>query len=263
MMSNGVSVEEEWRKMLQEGISPSDKRRQGLYARLPANPRCRMCKVPFEGFGGQIMRLFGKHPSNFNPHLCNECESFARTHIGGAEIRLSMLFADIRGSTSLAEHLPPAKFRALIDRFYAVATDVLARSEALIDKLAGDQVSGYFIPGFVGPEYPRVAVQAAQELLRATGYSAPGGAWIPVGIGVHTGNAFVGSVGSQNGVVDVTALGDAVNIAARLASNAGAGEILISYETYSEAGLDLGILKQKQLELKGRTQPVSVYVFEA
>ena len=119
---------------------------------------------------------------------------------------ITTLFADIRGSTGLAEHMRPAAFRALIDRFYAVATDVLARSEALIDKLAGDQVSGYFIPGFVGPEYPRVAVQAAQELLGVTGHSDPGGPWIPVGIGVHTGDAFVGSVGSPNGTVDVTGI---------------------------------------------------------
>jgi len=261
-MSNEVSIEEQWRRLLVEGLNPSGRRLHSIYARLPANPRCRMCMAPFEGPGGQIVRLFGKRRSNLNPHYCNECEQFARTHIGGAEIRISMLFADIRGSTSLAEHMQPAKFRALIDRFYATATDVLARSEAMIDKLAGDQVSGYFTAGFAGPNFPRVAVQTAQELLRETGHNSPDGPWIPVGIGVHTGIAFVGSVGAQNGLVDITALGDAVNIAARLASHAGPGEILLSRETYSEAGLDLGELEQKQLDLKGRTQPVSVYVLQ-
>jgi adenylate cyclase len=261
-MSGKMSVEEEWLIMLQEGINPSGKHLHSLYARLPSNPRCRMCKVPFEGLGGQLVRLFGKRPSNINPHYCNECEYFARTHIGGAEIKLSMLFADIRGSTGLAEYMQPAKFRALIDRFYATATDVLARSEALIDKLAGDQVSGYFTPGFVGPEYPRVAVKTAQKLLQATGHNNPEGPWIPVGIGVHTGLAFLGSVGTQDGVIDVTALGDSVNVAARLASNAGPGEILVSQETYVDAELDLGEPRQRQLDLKGRTQAVTVYVLQ-
>ena len=206
------------------------------------------------------MRTFGKIPSNMNPRWCNECEAFARTHLGGIETRFSMLFADIRGSTSLAEHMKSTEFRALIDRFFASATNVLARSDAMIDKLAGDQVSGYFFPGVIGPGYPRVAVQSAQELLRLTGHGSPRGPWIPVGVGVHTGYAFYGSVGAPGGVVDVTALGDAVNIAARLASNAGPGEILVSQETCSDAGLDLGDLERRELNLKGRIEPVSVYV---
>jgi adenylate cyclase len=171
-----------------------------------------------------------------------------------------MLFADIRGSTSVAEYMAPAEFSKLIDRFYAAATEVLSNTDAIIDKLAGDQVSGYYVPGLAGPHHSRVAVQAAQELLRSTGHEDPGGPWIPVGVGVHTGNAFIGSVGSRGGIVDVTALGDAVNVAARLASNAKPGEILVSQDTYREAELDLDNLETKELALKGRTQPVSVLV---
>ena len=76
---------------------------------------------------------------------------------------------------------------------------------------------------------------------------------------MHTGEAFFGAVGAQGGIVDVTALGDAVNIAARLASQAGEGEILMSQETHLEAGLSLGDLARRELELKGRKQPVSVF----
>ncbi len=130
----------------------------------------------------------------------------------------------------------------------------------MIDKLAGDQVSGYFVKGMTGPGFSRVAVQAAKNLLRATGYGSPDGPWIPVGVGVHTGEAFMGAVGSANGVADLTALGDAVNIAARLASNAGPGEILVSQDAYAEADLALDGLDRRSLELKGRTQPVSVVV---
>src|SRR3990172_9498939 len=105
-----------------------------------------------------------------------------------------------------------------------------------------------------------MAVQAAQELRRAAGHGDRDGPWIPVGIGVHTGEAFIGAVGTQGGITDVTALGDAVNITARLASNARPGEILISQETYSEAGFDLADLEQRELALKGRSKSVPVYV---
>jgi adenylate cyclase len=171
-----------------------------------------------------------------------------------------MLFADIRESTGLAERMNPAEFVKLIDRFFATSTDILSQTDAIIDKLAGDQVSGYYVPGLAGPKHARVAVQAAQALLRATGHGDRDGPWIPVGIGVHTGEAFIGAVGTQGGITDVTALGDAVNIAARLASNARPGEILISQETYSEAGFDLGDLEQRELTLKGRSKSVPVYV---
>ena len=206
------------------------------------------------------MRLLGTRPSNINPRMCGECEVFIKSHPGGAEIRMSMLFADIRGSTSLAETMKPVQFRALIDRFYGAATDVLIKGNALIDKLAGDQVSGYFVKGMAGPEFSRVAIGSAQELLRAAGYGSPDGPWIPVGVGVHTGEAFMGAVGSVGGVSDFTALGDSVNIAARLGSNAGPGEILVSEDAYLETGLSLEGLERRSLELKGHTQLVPVVV---
>lgn len=260
-MRSEISVEERWRLLVEEGkTSPGRKRLANLYALLPADSRCRICKVPFTGASGKLMQALGKSPSYINPHLCSACDTFARLNPGGVEIKLSMIFADIRGSTNLAESMKPADFRHLIDRFYGTATDVLCQFDAIIDKLAGDQVSGYFVPGFVGPNHARAAVQAAQEILRVTGHGDPQGPWIPVGVGTHTGEAFIGAVGTRGGLVDVTALGDSVNIAARLASSAGPGEILLSQETYLEAGLDLGDLEQRQLELKGRSQQVSVHV---
>jgi adenylate cyclase len=260
-MKSENSVEEKWRLLVEEGkTSPGRKRLANLYALLPASSRCRICKVPFTGASGKLMQALGKSPSYINPHLCSACDTFARLNPGGVEIRLSMLFADMRGSTNLAEGMKSADFRHLIDRFYAAATDVLCNSDAIIDKLAGDQVSGYYVPGLAGASHARVAVQAAQELLRVTGHGDPQGPWIPVGVGLHTGEAFIGSVGTRGGLVDVTALGDSVNIAARLASRAAPGEILMSQETYLESGLDFGDLEQRQLELKGRAQPVSVYV---
>lgn len=263
-MADQLRVDEQWRLLFEEGKAiPARKRISQLYAMMPAGSRCRVCNMPLNGLGGEVMHILGRSQSNINPHLCSTCDSFFRTNPGGVEIRLSMIFADIRGSTGLAEKMAPADFKKLIDRFYAAATEVLSRTDAVIDKLAGDQVSGYFVPGLAGPDYARVALRAAEELLHATGYGSRDGPWITVGAGVHTGTAFIGSVGSRGGIVDVTALGDAVNVAARLASLAGAGEILASEETLASAGSPTAGLERRELPLKGRSQPVSVYVLFA
>lgn len=190
--------------------------------------------------------------------------AFCLKYPGGAEVELSMLFVDVRGSTSIAERMSAADFSRLMKRFYAMATDVLIRTDAFIDKLVGDEVIGLYFPLFTGPNHARAAVSAAQELLRVTGHRDRGGPWLPVGVGVHTGAAFVGTVEGVEGTVnDVTALGDNVNISARLASKAGPGEALISEAAYVAAGLDLGILEQRQLELKGKSESVSVRVMRA
>src|SRR5512147_2835832 len=125
------------------------------------------------------------------------------------------------------------EFSQLINRFYSVASHVLIQTDALVDRLMGDEAIGLFIPGFAGPEHPRRAIEAAQELLRLTGHRDENGPWLPVGIGVHTGPAYVGVVGTEGSTADFTALGDNVNITARLASQAATGEVLISDAAYS------------------------------
>jgi adenylate cyclase len=192
--------------------------------------------------------------------MCNVCESFARQYQGGAEVEISMLFADVRGSTTIAERMQPLEFSRLIDRFYRVTTDILIEANAWIEKLIGDEVTGLFIPGFVGTQHARLAVETAEAILRATGHAGSGQPWIPVGIGVHTGTAYVGSVGREGGLTEITALGDSVNTAARLASSAGPGEILVSLQTWNAAGFEGRNAEQRQLQLKGRSEPVEVRV---
>jgi adenylate cyclase len=171
-----------------------------------------------------------------------------------------MLFVDIRGSTTLAEGMSVAEFTRLIYRFYRVATDAMIRTDAMIDKLAGDQVAGMYVPGLAGAQHARRAITAAQEILREAGHADPAGPWVPLGAGVHTGTAYVGAVGSKDGAVDFTVLGDAANTAARLSSNAKRGEILISQNAYLNAGLALGDLETRSLALKGKSEPFSVRV---
>lgn len=254
-------IEEYWRQFLLYGNSPLEKRFRTVFGRLPADPRCKLCYAPFKGAGSLVMKaVFNKRPSQINPKMCNFCEENLIQHLGGAEVELTMLFADIRGSTSLAEHMSIAEFRELIDRFYQVSAKALIDSDAFLDKLMGDEVSGGYVPGFAGRQHAMRAIEAAQEILQATGHADAGGPWAPVGVGVHTGVAYVGAVGSRDGVVDFTALGDAPNTAARLASHAAAGEILVSEEAWKAAGLDIEGAEQRRLQVKGRSRPVDVHV---
>jgi adenylate cyclase len=256
-MPEEPTIEEQWYKMLTESETVSH-RLYHLYGLLPSDPRCKLCAAPFKGIGGFLMRLLGRDQSKYNPRFCIPCETFE--HPGGAEIVLTMLFADVRGSTAMAEHMSALEFSRLINRFYTVATHILIQSDAMVDRLMGDEAIGLFIPAFSGPEHPRRAVEAAQELLKQTGHRDPKGPWLPVGIGVHTGPAYVGVVGGEGSPMDFTALGDSVNTTARLASQAGAGEILVSDATCTAAQWNTVGLEHRQLELKGKSEPFGVHV---
>jgi adenylate cyclase len=195
--------------------------------------------------------------------LCNLCEQFAERYHGGAEIELSMLFADIRGSTSLAEGMSPSEFKNRIERFYNVTTHLMIESNAMIGDLIGDEVTGMYAPGLACPNYVRVAVETAHAILHATGHADAEGPWVPIGIGVHTGVVYVGAVGSKQGMTTFTMLGDPVNTTARLASAAGRGEVLVSEAACRAAGLDVTELEARHLSLKGKDEPVGVRVVQA
>lgn len=233
-----------------------------IFRHLPSPPRCRVCNAPFRGPGGVVVSWlgFGGGRSSFNPTLCSRCEKIVKEYQVGLELQLTMLFADVRGSTNLAEEIGASAFHRIINRFYQTCTEVLVNSDALIDKLVGDEVIGLYVPGIAGPDYTRKAVEAARKLLEATGHADPGGPWIPVGAGVHTGTAYVGAVGSSDSMSDITVLGDAPNTTARLASLAGPGEILVSAEACRLSGLDLEKCEPRRLNLKGRSEPVDVRV---
>jgi len=253
------TLEEEWYKMLTEG-EPVPRHIYHFLGMLPSDPRCKLCGAPFKSWGGFIMHLLGRDQSRYNPRFCVKCEVF--DHPGGAEVPLTMLFADVRGSTTLAEQMSAREFSRLINRFYSIASHVLIQTDAMVDRLMGDEAIGLYIPGFAGPDHPRRAIEAAQELLRLTGHRDKAGPWLPVGVGIHTGPAFVGVVGEETSAMDFTALGDNVNIAARLASEAGPGEILISEASFSAAHLQIEIMERRELELKGKSEPISVYVVQ-
>ena len=261
-MATDPNIEKMWRGLL-TGENPAIHRGRHLYGMLPSNPHCKVCNVPLGGIGAQLIRFTGKHRSNKNPNFCNICEEFAQNYKGGAEVVMTLLFADVRGSTTLAEKMTPTEFTHLMNRFYSVANKVLTRTDASVDKLVGDEIIGHYIPGFCGARHANLAIEAAQELLHVTGHGTKDDPWLPIGVGVHTGLVYFGVVGDAGGYVDFTAMGDNVNITARLTSHAREGEALISDAAYEAAGLKREDLERRALELKGKSEVIGVRVMHA
>jgi adenylate cyclase len=166
-----------------------------------------------------------------------------------------MLFADVRGSTALSEQMTPIEFQKLINRFYVGSTKAIAEEDGLVEKLAGDAVAAFWGAGFAGKDYVAKTIRAAQTIARQMKIQN-----IPVGIGLHAGVAFFGAMGSAEGLVDISAIGEEVNTAARLASKAAAGEIIVSEPALAKAGIDGDGLESRRLSLKGISEPMTVRV---
>ena len=256
MAVNKDNVDQMWHDWFMTDAFAVEKRLHNFFRHLPHDPRCKFCHSPFQGVGGTAVNmLYGRKQSNLNPHFCNMCEDFAKKFPGGAEVEMSMLFADVRGSTSLSEQMTPIQFQKLINRFFVGATKAVAEEDGLVEKLAGDAVAAFWGAGFARQDYVARTVRAAQHISQ----------WmqkqnIPVGIGVHAGLAYFGAMGSADGLINISAIGDEVNMAERLASKAAAGEIIISEAAIQRAHMDGNGLESRRLELKGISEPVSVRV---
>lgn len=226
------------------------------FAWLPSSPRCRICRTPFASLGGRVARLAGYRPSRLNPTLCNSCDD--KMPSGGAEVEITVLFADVRGSTRLAERLGPRAFAALMDRFYRAASRELVGVDAVIDKMVGDEVMALFLP--VDGDIRTRPAHAAEGLLRAAGYGSGGEPWLPLGIGVHAGPAFVGKIGGA-AVNEFTALGETVNAAARIQAAAAAGEALLSNSVYNQdVARRFANLAGREVPIRGSDDVLSVRV---
>src|SRR3954466_6661842 len=219
---------------------------------LPAEPRCQLCRAPFGGVGGRVMRRFGYGPSRKNPTLCATC--FEKAPMGGVEMEIGVFFADVRGFTSLSEEMDPKAVAELLNRFYESASAILGRS-AIIDKLVGDEVMALYIPQLFGAE------ASADDMLRDARELLETVPWLQLGVGLDIGTAYVGNVGSGE-VKDFTALGDVVNTASRLQSSAQAGQVVMSQrlvEQLTEAPADA---RSTIVELKGKRDPEAVRVID-
>ena len=242
------------------GEDPGMARMRRVMRRLPDGPHCKLCAAPFEGPGGAVLRHvgFARYPGN--PAICGSCiKSLNKFGVFGAEIPVSLLFADIRGSTAIGERSSPTEFRAFLDRFYRLSSTAILDNDGMVDKFVGDEAIGLFFAGVSGREHAAAAVRAARALLNAAGRTdASQSGPIPVGAAVNTGVAFVGSTGAGEAVNDFTALGDVVNTTARLASEAAAGELLVSLTAATASNLDSPSLEHRTINVRGRSDSVEV-----
>ena len=248
-------------KALFSGEHPELKRGRKMLRLISptARHRCRLCYAGFDGFSAPMMRAIGRAQWTRYPHYCEKCEGVLARERGGAEIEIAMLFADVRGSTQLAAGMRPAEFAALMQRFFQAALKIFTWSDAIVDKMVGDEVIGIYVPYLAGPDYRRRAVRAGLSLLRATGHGDPVGPWLRIGVGVHSGETFVGSIGAEGGNYQFAVLGEAMNFGARLASSAKEGELVMSEVVWNDVSNDVSA-RPSTLNLKGYTAPVQAYV---
>jgi adenylate cyclase len=227
-----------------------------IYRWLPSDPRCRLCLVPFGGIG-KVLRIV---PSRKNPEFCTDCIETAP--LGTYDKEVGILFADIRGFTAWSENRPAGEVADRLTRFYALASRVLTKDDALVE-FVGDQVMALYLPDFpsLRERTPEIMISAAKRLL--TGIDGQQGEdALALGVGLHIGLGSVGNVG-KGGTKDFTAVGDVVNTAARLQSGALAGQIVLSEEVYRRAAGHCPPAEPVSLSLKGKSEPFRAYVIHA
>lgn len=261
-MATGRRLTTDELRAIMSGESPGLASQRRAFRRIPSPPRCKLCSAPFGGVGGLVFRSAGFKRSPGNPALCDKCvHELRKRGLSGVEIPVTLLFSDIRGSTAMGQTLRPTEFHAFLDYFYRLASDAIVVHDGLVDKVVGDEVIGLFFGGITGPRHGAAGIAAAIDLAeRAARDDATPSGPIPAGTAVHTGDAFVGATGPAGTVEDFTALGDVVNTTARLASAAGAGEVIASVAVATAAGAATEGLERRTVQIRGRTEPIEVVV---
>jgi len=183
--------------------------------------------------------------------------------LGGVNQTITVLFADIRGFTAISEREKPEKVVGLLNRYFSAMTEIIFDHGGTLDKYIGDGLMALFGAPSTSPADAMNAVKTAitmqkrlaslNDELREAGYGQ-----ISVGIGLHTGEATIGYIGSDKRS-EYTAIGDTVNLASRLESNAKGGEILMSEATAAASGNLIPVNPREPLTVKNRVQPVNVF----
>jgi len=176
---------------------------------------------------------------------------------------ITVLFADIRLFSILAEKMAAEEVVSLLNQFFSVMVDIIFRNKGILDKFVGDQLMALF--GLIPSEHTHAyhAIQAAIEMQDAVEElmvqrAKRNDEIFHVGIGINTGSAIVGNVGSENRM-DYTAIGDSVNVAARLEKIARGGEIIIGEEAFQQTRGHFRTRKRGAVLVKNKTNPVTCY----
>ena len=183
--------------------------------------------------------------------------------LGGANQTITVLFADIRGFTAFSENENPEKVVGLLNHYFSAMTEIIFAHGGTLDKYIGDELMALFGAPTATPEDARNALKAAAAMQKRlitlnTELIDLGFSHIAVGIGLHTGEATIGYIGSEQRS-EYTAIGDTVNLASRLQSNAAGGQILVSEATAQAAGALFPMTKREPLVVKNRLQPVELF----
>lgn len=223
------------------------------------SPHCRVCRVPLAGVWAIPPRVLrGVHRHSKNPNYCNIC---GEKDIKGEIAEITVLFADIRGFTPLTSALGPMRIKELLDEYFRAVSQILYEQDAIVDHFLGDAVMAFFNQPVRHADHTQRAVKSAREILRVVDWL--NSQWelarpVGVGVGISTGFAAVGTVGSTN-PTDYTAIGDVVNLAARLQTVAEAGRILVTSEVYEQVRDVFPNARGLSLEVKGFPGPVAAF----
>ncbi len=188
--------------------------------------------------------------------------SAASLKLGGTRQVISILFADIRGFSTFSEKLDPEKLVEIINVYMTIASDAIHMQQGVIDKFMGDAVMAlYNTPLRPQEDHALRAVRSAAGMMadiRAYHETVGESDRLQFGIGVHTGEAIVGNVGSPDRL-DYTAMGDTVNLAKRLQENAKPMQVLLSDDTYKLVKDRVQVVELDPIKVKGREQLTKVY----
>jgi len=203
-------------------------------------------------------------------HVVNQLlENTASFKLGGANQTITVLFADIRGFTAFAENQKPEKVVGILNQYFSAMSEIIFDNHGTLDKYIGDGLMALFGAPTATADDAQNAVKAAVAMQRRAAelqveFAREGFGDFAIGVGLHTGEATIGFIGSEKRS-EYTAIGDTVNIAARLESQArpqsiaGRGVILISEATATAAGDIFPLIKREPLAVKNRLQPVALY----
>jgi len=195
-----------------------------------------------------------------SPNLAEMVVSGAlKVEKGGENRFATTLFADIRGFTSMCENMEAAEVLHLLNEFFETMVEIAFAYEGTVDKFVGDMIMVVWGAPLTHPDDPIRAVKAALDMQSAMDrYNKTGRREIHIGIGMNTDELVAGYIGSTR-TMGYSVVGDAVNIAARLCSAAGPGQILISETTYREVHEYVDVVQFDPIRVKGKSKPINVY----
>jgi adenylate cyclase len=185
----------------------------------------------------------------------------ARASLGGQRQEVTILFADLRGYTSLAESLSPEQLVEVLNGHLTAAAQAILAQEGTISQYAGDLVMAIFNAPLPQADHALRALRAASALREAqVAYHAELSADLRMefGVGIATGDALVGNIGARE-LLHYTAVGDTVNLAQRLEEMAGGGEILLTESCFRAVEADVQVAARGVTAVRGRSEPVSIY----